>query len=52
MLNVYTIHMSVLLSEKAEEKPQRSIKPQVAHHDEYKDMTANLRMDNKVIGDM
>lgn len=50
MLNVYTIHMNVLLSERAEEKPQRGIRPQVPHHDESEDnMTGNLRTDSKVV---
>lgn len=50
MLNVYTVHINGLLSERAEEKPQRGIRPQVAYHDEYEDnVTANLRIDGKVI---
>lgn len=39
-----------VLSERAEEKPQRGIRPQVPHRDESEDnMTANLRIDSKVV---
>ena len=42
--------MNVLLSERAEEKPQRGIRPEVAYRDEHEDnMTASLRIDGNVI---